>query len=87
MRWHLRQQRLAIAAVRLEATAAGQWQIYRANGRCDEVELLAQMNFGWCILLLMKQNGRRFRLLIKCGGQNREQLHRLRVLRVSEQGG
>ena len=82
--FHLHQQRSATAATRLEANTTNEWLLYRNNGSYDKVALLEQVNLGWCVLLLMKQNRRRFRLLIRCNAQSHEQLHRLRVLRVSE---
>ena len=85
--FHLRQQRAAAGVIRLEATTAEVWLLHRKNGQCDEVELLQQMNLGWCVLLLMKQNRRKFRLVVNASEQPREQLHRLRVLRISQRVG
>ena len=87
--FHLRRQRAAANATRLEATAADEWLLHRTieGGRCDKVELIDQVNLGWCVLLLMKKNRRRFRLVVKTGEQHREQLHRLRVLRVGQRSG
>ena len=85
--FHLRQQRTAAGVIRLEATTAEVWLLHRKDGRCDKVELLQQMNLGWCVLLLMKQNRRKFRLVVNASEQSREQLHRLRVLRVSQRAG
>ena len=89
--FQLHRQRPAKAATRLEATTANGWLLYRAtgdgpaHGNGDKVELIDQANLGGYVLLLMAQNRRRFRLVVRAGDQPREQWHRLRVLRVYEQ--
>ena len=85
--FQLHQQRPAAAATRLEATANG-WLLYRGAehgyGHGDKVNLIEQMNLGECVLLLMAQGRRRFRLVVTAGDQTRDQWHRLRVLRAAQ---
>ncbi len=89
----LRRQRLANGAVRLEAIAgdnpanaanagnSGDWLLYRADGRHQPMQFIDAMEFGGFVLLLMAQDRRKFRLLIRARSQSRGQLHRLRVWR------
>lgn len=88
----LRRQHLANGAVRLEAIAgdnpanagnSGDWLLYREDGRRQPVQFIDAMEFGGFVLLLMAQDGRKFRLLIRVRSQSRGQLHRLRVWRVN----
>ena len=82
--FHLHRQRRAKGAIRLEATAAGQWRLHRraAPGRGEKIELTDQTMVGGWALLLVTQNRRRFRLGVRAGDQPREQWHRLRVLQA-----
>ena len=92
--FQLHQQRPAAAATRLEATTANGWLLYRGaknehghgheRGHGDKVNLIEQMNLGGCVLLLMGQGRRRFRLVVRAGDQTRDQWHRLRVLRAAQ---
>ena len=50
----------------------------------DKVNLIEQMNLGGCVLLLMGQGRRRFRLVVMANDQTRDQWHRLRVLRAAQ---
>lgn len=88
----LRRQLLANGAVRLEAIAgdnpanagnSGDWLLYREDGRRDPVQWIDSVEFGGFVLLLMAQDGRKFRLLIRVRSQSRGQLHRLRVWRAN----
>ena len=86
--FQLHQQRPAAAATRLEATTANGWLLYRGAkhgyGHGDKVNLIEQMNLGGCVLLLMGQGRRRFRLVVIADDQTRDQWHRLRVLRAAQ---
>lgn len=48
--------------------------------RDEEVLLIAAKDFGFCVLLLLAQHGRKFRVVVNARAQDREQLHRLRLV-------
>ncbi|MGR3984148.1 MAG: hypothetical protein OD817_02645 [Gammaproteobacteria bacterium] len=77
--WELHRQRAAAAATALEA-AAGGWLLHRQDGRRAEVDLLDRADFGGFMLLLLREDGKKFRLAARADAQQRGQWHRLRVL-------
>ena len=83
----LYKQRLAGAATKLEGTITDDWLLYR-NGphpsdQCSRVQLIDKVDCGGFVLLLMAQDGRKFRLVVRSGEQARDQLHRLRVILIN----
>ncbi len=78
----LHKQHLAGAATRLEGNAVNNWLLHREAGQPGKVQLIDAADCRWFVLLLVAQDGRKFRLLVRSSAQTREQLHRLKVLRA-----
>ncbi|MGR3915045.1 MAG: hypothetical protein OD918_11155, partial [Gammaproteobacteria bacterium] len=77
--WQLHRQRAAATAVALEAIAGG-WLLHRRGRRHARVTLLDRADFGCFMLLLLRENGKTFRLVARADAERRGQWHRLRVL-------